>query len=111
MNFNKRINSNKTKHVLVENELSKKVEEISTKELTEDLINGYEILNGASYFSSGTLQNNLIYFPYKKHFRFFTNTSKVLSRKSVRRSEESIEYITASDSNFAPTLIIIHYQT
>ena len=40
-----------------------------------------------------------------KIFRFFTNTSKVLSRKSIGLSEESIENITASDSNFAPTLI------
>ena len=38
LSFNKRINSNKTKHVLVENELneSKKVEAISTKESTKD---------------------------------------------------------------------------
>ena len=41
--FDKRINSNKTKHVVVENEineLTKKVEAISTKGLTKDLING-----------------------------------------------------------------------
>ena len=73
LSFNKRINSNKTKHVLVENELneSKKVEAISTKESTKDLINGNKILNGTRYFSSGTLQNHLIYFSYKKYFRFF----------------------------------------
>ena len=49
----KRINSNKTKHVLVENklsELSKKVEAISTKGLTKDLINGCKILNEERYF-------------------------------------------------------------
>ena len=39
------------------------------------------------------------------HFRFFTNTSQVLSWKSKGLSEESIENITTSDSNFAPTLI------
>ena len=108
INFNKRINSNKAKHALVENELnelSKKVEAISTKRLTKELINGYKILNGARYFSSGALQNNLIYFSYKIFFRFFTNTSKVLSCKSIGLSEESIENITTSDSNFAPNLI------
>ena len=55
LSFNKRINSNRTKHVLFEkklNELSKKVEAISTKGLTKDLINGYKILNRARYFSS-----------------------------------------------------------
>ena len=64
-----RNNSNKTKHVLAENEsseLSKKVEAISTKGLTKDLKNEYKILNGARYFSSGMLENHLIYFPYKK---------------------------------------------
>ena len=48
-NFNKKkITSNKTKHVLYENELN----ELS-KRLTKDLINGYKILNSAKYFSSG----------------------------------------------------------
>ena len=72
--------------------------------MTKDLINGYKIVNGAKYFSSGTLQNHLIYFSYKKYFRFFTNTCKILLWKSIGLSEESIENITASESNFAPTL-------
>ena len=59
------------------NELSKKVEVISTKKLTKNLINGYKILNRAIYFSSGTLQDDLIHFSSKKYFRLFTNTSKV----------------------------------
>ena len=53
LSFNKRINTIKTKHVLVENELnelSKKVEEMSTKGLKKVLINGCNILNGARYF-------------------------------------------------------------
>ena len=82
--INERINSNKIKHVLVENEsseLSKNVEAISTKGLTKDLKNGYKILNGARYFSSGILQSHLIYFLYKR----------VLSWKSIALSEESIE--------------------
>ena len=48
------------------NELSKKVEAISTKKLTKNLINGYKILNRAIYFSSGTLQDDLIHFSSKK---------------------------------------------
>ena len=53
LSFNKRINSNKTKQALVENklsELSKKVEAISTKGLTKDLINRCKILNEERYF-------------------------------------------------------------
>ena len=58
-NFNKRITSNKAKHVLLENglnELSEKVKAISTKGLTKDLINKFSILNGAKCFYSGILQ-------------------------------------------------------
>ena len=35
----------------------KKVETISAKRLTKDLINGYRILNGPKCFSSKILQN------------------------------------------------------
>ena len=64
ISFNKRSNSKKIKHVLVENELnelSKKIEAIPTKGFTKDLIDGYKVLNGARYFSSGTLQNNIFF--------------------------------------------------
>ena len=68
-NLNKNVTSNKTKHVPVENELnelSRKVEGISTKRLTKDLINGHKILNSAKYFSSGIFQNYLVFIPAKK---------------------------------------------
>ena len=50
--FNKRINSNKSKHVLVENELnelSNKVKTISTKRLTKDLITEQDIFPQEHY--------------------------------------------------------------
>ena len=56
-NLNQNVASNKTKHVIVENELSEKVKSISAKGSTKDLINKFSILNGAKYFSSGILQN------------------------------------------------------
>ena len=96
-NLNKKVTSNKTKQVPVENELnkpSKKIKAISTKGLIKDLINGSKILNGARYFSSGVLENYLIFLSNKKYFRLFTNTSQVLSRKSKGFSEEIIENIT-----------------
>ena len=46
-----------------------------------------------------------MFFLYRKYFRFFTNTFKVLSWKFIGLSEEGIENITTSDSNFVPTLI------
>ena len=48
--LNKNVNSNKTKHVLVENELnklSKNVEAVPTKGLTKNSINKFSILNGS----------------------------------------------------------------
>ena len=58
----------KAKHVLAENksiELLKKVEAISRKGLNKDLINGYKILNGTKYFSSGIFQHYLIFISAK----------------------------------------------
>ena len=52
-NLNKKVTSKKTKHLPVKNalnELSEKDKLISTKGLTEDLINKYEILNSANFF-------------------------------------------------------------
>ena len=72
-NINKNVTSNKTKHVLIENEankLPKKVEAVSQKGLTKDLINKYKILNSAKYLSLGILQNYLILIPARKYFRF-----------------------------------------
>ena len=54
LGFNKRINSNKTKYVFIENELNeltKKVGAISKNRLTKYLINGFKILKGARFFS------------------------------------------------------------
>ena len=41
------------------------MEELSTKGLTKDLINGYKILNGTKYFSSRISQNYLVFIPAK----------------------------------------------
>ena len=80
---------------------------MSIKGLTKDLINECKTFNRKGYFSSGTLQNHLTYFFVKKYFWFFSNTFQVLSWKSIALSEESIENITISCSNFAPTYILL----
>ena len=87
------------------NELSKKIKAISTKGLTKDSINKFSILNGAKYFSSGIFQNYLVFRPTKKYIKYLTGTTWIESWKSNGMSEESIENITASDNNFAPTYI------
>ena len=78
-NLNKNVTSNKTKHVLVENNLNqKKVKGISTKGLTKDLI----ILNQTKYFSSGIFQNYLVFMPAEKCFEYFSDTTPIDSWKS-----------------------------
>ena len=65
--LNKKITSNKTKHVLVENKLnkpSKKAEVISTKAVTKDLMNFLNIFNE--------------YFQWCKMF-FFRNITKLFN--------------------------------
>ena len=80
--INKKVTSNKTKHVLVENkldELSEKVEVISTKRLTKDLINGYSILKEAKYFSSGVFQIYLVFISDNKYIEFFSGIHQIYS--------------------------------
>ena len=90
------------------NELSKKVKAISAKGFTKDLINKFCILNGAKYFSSGILQNYLVFIPAKKYIKYFSGTTRIDSWKCDGMSEENIENIIKSDSNFAPTFVKHH---
>ena len=76
-NFNKNVTSNKTKHVVVENELnelSEKVKAISAKGSTKTLINKNSILDGQKYFYSGILQNYFVFIPAKKYIKYFSGT-------------------------------------
>ena len=82
-----------------------KVKAISTKGLTKDLINKFSIVNGAKYFFSGIFQNYLVFIPAKKYIKYFSGTTRINSWKSNGISEENIENITKSDSNFAPTFV------
>ena len=104
----KKKNLNKKKHVLVENELDKlseKVKVISTKRLTKELINKFDILNGAKCFSSGIFQNYLVFMPAKKYVKYFSGTTRIDSWKSNGMSEENIKNITKLDSIFTSTFV------
>ena len=58
------------------------VEAISTKELTKNLINGYKILNGTKYFSSGIFQNYLVFILARKYIKYLNGTTQIYSWKS-----------------------------
>ena len=71
----------------------------------KNLVNKISILNGAKDFSSGILQNYLVFIPAIKYMKYFHDSTKTCSSKSTEMPEESIENITKSDSNFAPTFV------
>ena len=72
------------------------------------MIGKFSILNGAKYFSSGIFQNYLVFIPANKYVKYFTGTTWIELWKSNEMSEKSIENITKSDSNFAPTFVDHH---
>ena len=69
------------------------------------MINGINILNGAKYFSLRIFQNYLVFIPTKKYIKFFSGATRIELWKSNGMSEERIDNITKSDSNFAPTFV------
>ena len=86
-------------------ELSKKA--IPTKGSAKDLRNKFSILNGANYFYSGIFQNHFVFIPVK-YIKYFIGTTRIKSWKSNGMSEENIENITKSETNFAPTFVDHH---
>ena len=83
----------------------KKLKQYQQKGLTKDLINKFNILNGAKYISLGIIQNYLAFALAKKYIKYFTGTTRIESWKSNGMSEENIENLTKSDSNFAQTFV------
>ena len=72
------------------------------------MIDKFSILNGAKYFSSGIFQNYLVFIPANKYVKYFNGTTQSESWKYKGMSKESIENITKSDSNFAPSFVDHH---
>ena len=98
LRLNKNVTFNKTKHVLVENELnelSEKVKAISTEGLAKYLINK-TIPNYAKYLYSGIFQNYLVFIPAKKYIiqLYFNGTIRTSSRRFDGMSEEHFKNIT-----------------
>ena len=72
------------------------------------MINTFNILYGAKYFSLGIFENYLVYIPAKKYIKYFSGTTRIDAWKSNEMSVKNIENITKLDNDFAPTFINHH---
>ena len=99
--LNKRVTTNKTKHLLVENELKK----LKAFDLS------YFI--GKSYFEEDGTQKYLVFEPLNKYFKIITstNTNYVSSWKSKALSDENVTAPTTSDYKLNPKLSYIGTKT
>ena len=90
--LNRKITSNKTKHLHVENELNK----------LKTFDSSYFI--GKSHFEEDGTQNYLLFQPIARYFKVITDTNYISSWKSKGSSAESIKPPTTSDNSLAPEL-------
>ena len=68
----------------------------------------YNIFNGVKNVSSEIFQIYPVFIPAKKFIKYFSFPTWIDSWKSNEISEENIENITKSDSNFAQTFVDHH---
>ena len=90
--FNRKITANKSKNLLVENELKK----------LKTFDSSYFI--GKSHFEEDGTQNYLVFQPMYRYFKMITNTDYVSSWKSKGLSAETIKPPTTSDNSLTPAL-------
>ena len=82
--LNKKITSNKTKHLLIENKLNK-LKSFNSSYLTSK-----------SHFEEDGTQNYLVFQPLNKYFKLTTNTLSILLLQSKGLSAENIDPPTTS---------------
>ena len=92
MSLSRNVTANKTKNLLVEDELKK----LKTF--------GSNFFIGKSHFEEDGTQNYLVFQPLNKYFKVISNTDYVSSRNSKGLSAESINPPTTSDNSLAPAL-------
>ena len=96
LNLNRKINSNKTKHLIVENKLKKL-----------ETFNSIYFL-GKSHFEDDGTQNCLVLKPMQRYFKTISgNDSNILSWKPKGLSDESIKPPTTSNKMFYPSVDLV----
>ena len=99
-NLNRKITANKSKHLLVEDELNK----------LKTFHSSY--FTGKSHFEDDGVQNYLVFQPIASYFKVntITNSNYVSSRKSKGLSAETITLPTTSDNSLTPEIKLLWYQ-
>ena len=90
--LNRKITQNKTKHLLVENELNK----------LKTFDSSY--YNGKSYFEEDGKPNYLIFQPLSKYFKLIDNTKYISSWESKGLYNEAIAPYATSDNSLTPQI-------
>ena len=92
---NRKINSDETKHLLVENELKK----LKTFDLS--------YFKGKNYFGDDGTQNYLVFQPILKYFKTFikNNLTFISSWESIELSNEVMKPPTATDNSLAASVV------
>ena len=72
------------------------------------MIDKFGILNAAKYFSLGNFQNYLVFILAITYAKYFHATTQIYLGKFIGMSEENIENVTKSESNFASTFVHHH---
>ena len=88
--LNRKITANKSKHLLVENELNK----------LKTFDSSYFI--GKSHFEEDGVQNYLVFQPIVRYFKIITNTKYISSWQSKGLSDETIKLPATSDNSLNP---------
>ena len=88
----KKITSNKSKHLLVENELKK----------LKTFDSSYFI--GKSHFEEDGTQSYLVFQPIYKYFKVIANTKNISGWKSKGLTDESIKPPATSDNSLSPLI-------
>ena len=88
----KKNNSNKTKHLLVENEFKK----------LKTFDSGY--FRGKNHFEEDGTQNYLVFQAMYRYFKLIPNKKYISEWKSKGLSDESIKPPTASDNSLSPLI-------
>ena len=94
-NINRKITSNKTKHLLVENELNK----LKTFD--------YSYFIGKSHFEEDGTQNYLVFQTVSRYFKIIANTKFISLWKSKEPSDEIITPYATSDNILTPLIIMV----